>query len=126
LLRLANPLVRAILRSRAHGLLSRRLLLLSYHGHRSGRLYEIPLRYVETADGRLVTIAVDADKKLWWRSFHAPSPALVLLRRDRLVVWGAVAEDTNRANVLARYVAGRARVERASEGAAVVVFTPEG
>lgn len=125
LLRIANPLVGAILRSRAHALLSRRLLLLSYHGHRSGRVFEIPLRYVEIEDGCLVTVAVDAEAKLWWRSFRTVSPALVLLRGDRLAVSGVVANDMPRANMLARYSAGRPRIERLTEGAAVVVFTPE-
>ena len=126
LLRLANPLVRAILRSRAHALLSHRLLLLSYHGLRSGRLYEIPLRYARTEDGRLLTVAVDAEAKLWWRSFRAPSPAVVLIRGERLAVSGAVANDMDRVSMLARYADGRSRIERVTDGAAVVVFTPEG
>lgn len=106
-------------------MLSRRLLLLSYHAHRSGRLYEIPLRYVESEDGCLVTVAVDAEAKLWWRSFRGPSPALLLLRGERLAVSGVVASDVSRVNMLARYAAGRPRIERLTEGAAVVVFTPE-
>jgi len=113
-----------VLRSRSHALLSGRLLLLSYRGHRSGRHYEIPLRYAETEDGCLVTVAVDAEAKLWWRSFRAPSPALVLLRGEGLAVSGAVADGVLRANMLARYAVGRPRVERLTEGAAVVLFTP--
>ena len=43
---------RAILRSPAHGVLSRSLAVLEYEGRRSGRTFAIPLRYAETAGGR--------------------------------------------------------------------------
>ncbi len=67
LLRFANPLVRALLSSPAHPLLGRRLVVLTYHGHRSGRAFSIPLRYAELHDGGLVALAVDHERKLWWR-----------------------------------------------------------
>ena len=73
-LRLANPLVRVVLRSPVHRVLSGRLLVLSYRGHRSGRTFRIPLRYAETADGAFVAVAVRPDRKLWWRSFRAGTP----------------------------------------------------
>ena len=65
LLRLANPVVRGVLDSPAHRLLSGRLLVLEYRGRRSGRTFRIPLRYAETRDGSLVAIAVEPDRKHW-------------------------------------------------------------
>ena len=50
LLRLANPLVGRLLESRAHGLLSGALVVLTYRGRRSGREFRIPLQYAELAD----------------------------------------------------------------------------
>jgi len=44
LLRL-NPLMRALLRSPLHGLLSGMLMLLSYTGRKSGKVYTIPIGY---------------------------------------------------------------------------------
>jgi deazaflavin-dependent oxidoreductase (nitroreductase family) len=52
LLRRMNPLIRALLRSPLHGVLSRDLLVLTYRGAKSGLRRELPLSYVEH-DGRL-------------------------------------------------------------------------
>lgn len=43
--RLVNPLVRTLLRSPLHFLLSRRLLLLQITGRRTGRVFEILVGY---------------------------------------------------------------------------------
>ncbi len=124
LLRLANPVVRLILRSPAHGLLSGRLLLLSYTGRRSGRNYEIPLRYAETGDDRLVAVALRPARKLWWRSLGEPTRVFLLVRGERRSFMGSLADGPERDEALARYVAGRDRLERLTRDAAVVVFTP--
>ena len=112
LLRLANPLVRAILRSRAHALLSRRLLLLRTTGP-SGRLYEIPLRYARPRTGA-ADRRVDAEAKLWWRSFARPRrlSSCYCVRAARRA--GAVANDRTVTSALARYVDVDAR--RARDG----------
>src|SRR5262245_46297129 len=96
LLRLANPLVRGVLGSPAHRLLSRQLLVLTYRGHRSGRSFRIPLRYVETADRAVIALAVRPERKLWWRSFVEPSAATLTVRGDRVVTTGALVEGDDR------------------------------
>ena len=80
LLRLANPVVRAVLGSPGHRLLSGGLLVLTYRGHRSGRTFRIPLRYATMPGDRVVALAVGADGKLWWRSFSEPGPATLVVR----------------------------------------------
>ena len=124
LLRLANPVVRLILRSPAHRLLSGRLLLLSYTGRRSGRNYEIPLRYAETGDDRLVAVAVRPARKLWWRSLNRPTRVFLLVRGERRSFMASLADGPERDEALARYVDGRERLGRLTRDAAVVVFTP--
>ena len=42
--RVINPLVRALLRSPAHRVMSRGVLLLTYTGRRSGRRYALPVQ----------------------------------------------------------------------------------
>jgi hypothetical protein len=65
--RAVNPLVRWLLRSRLHWLVSRRLTLISYTGRRSGRRYTIPVGY--RIAGLQVTITVGSpDRKVWCRS----------------------------------------------------------
>jgi F420H(2)-dependent quinone reductase len=105
LLRLGNPLVRAILRSPAHGLLSGRLILLEYRGRRTGRTFAIPLRYADAGDAGIVALAVEPRRKQWWRSFVAPRPAVVVHRGTRQEVVGTVAEGRVRDEARRAYVA---------------------
>jgi len=113
--------VRGVLSSPAHRLLSGRLLVLEYHGHRSGRSFGIPLRYAEETDRRLVAIAVRPKQKLWWRSFVTPAPATLTLRGRRVEAVGALAELDA---ALDAYVARYPRSAALASDAAVVVFTP--
>lgn len=67
---LANPIVRALLRSRAHRLLSNSLLLLEYTGRRTRNRYALPVGYVRSdVDGDLIVVAGQHDTKTWWRNF---------------------------------------------------------
>ena len=123
-LRLANPVVRLVLGSRAHGLLSGRLLVLSYRGRRTGPEHRIPLRYAETEDGRLVALAVRPRRKQWWRSFAPAGAAAVTLRGAVLEGRGALVEGSAREDALAAYLARYPRSARLVRDASVVVFTP--
>lgn len=125
LLRLANPFVRALLRSRMHGLWSGRLLLLRYRGRRSGRTFEIPLRYARTANGELVLLAVDARRKLWWRSFAlAETPATALVRGERLPVTARLVRGDERESALDAYVRRYPYARPFTRGAEVVLLAP--
>jgi len=124
--RLGNPVVRAILRSRLHPALSARLLVLSYRGHRSGRAFDIPLRYAETAERHLVVLAVGPEQKLWWRSFAVATDASVTLRGRARAVVGALADGPTRADALGAYLARYPRSAGLVRDAAVVVLVPTG
>ena len=121
-LRLANPLVRIVLESRAHRLLSGRLVLLAYRGRRSGREFRIPLRYAETDAGAVVAIAVRADRKQWWRAFRAAGPATLTLRGARVAALGLVAEGDERDTALRAYLDRYPGSTRLASDTAVVVF----
>jgi hypothetical protein len=122
LLRLGNPVVRGILRSPAHGLLSGRLIVLEYQGHRTGRTFAIPLRYAQAPDGRLVALAVEPGRKQWWRSFAEPRPAVALHRGQRHDVVGTLAEGVTRDEAREAYVARYPRSAGLVNDAAFVVF----
>ena len=124
LLRLANPLVRVVLESRAHPLLSGRLVLLAYRGRKSGREFRIPLRYARTDAGALVAVAVRPERKQWWRTFSAGEQAILTLRGDRVGVRGGVVEGAERDAALRAYLGRYPRSRRIAERAAVVVFEP--
>lgn len=81
--RTVNPLVRALLRSPAHGLLSGRVALISVTGRRSGRTLTFPVQY--RRQDRHVTITVGAPaRKRWWRNLRDEAPVELLLRGRRL------------------------------------------
>lgn len=69
--RTGNPLLRLLLRSPLHSLLSGRLALITVTGRRSGREYTIPVAYEQ--DGHRVTINVGwPERKRWWRNLRDP------------------------------------------------------
>ena len=74
-----NRLVRAVLRSPAHRLLSGMAIELSYTGRRTGRQYSVPLQYARDAD-RVVVVPQGAESKTWWRNFLTPQPVRVRLK----------------------------------------------
>ena len=76
--RVVNPVVRAVLRSPAHGLLSGHLALLTVTGRRSGRTFTFPVGYHR--DGDRVTIGVDwPERKRWWRNLSDAAPVEIWL-----------------------------------------------
>jgi hypothetical protein len=118
--------VRAVLRSPAHGLLSGRLAVLSYVGHRSGSAFRIPVRYAETRDRTFVAVAVRPDRKRWWRSFATPREAALLVRRRDLRVVGRLAVGESRERAAAAYLSRYPRSEGLLRDAAVVLFERAG
>lgn len=113
LLRLANPVVRGILASPVHPLLSRTLVVLEYRGHRSGRPFRIPLRYATTPGDRIVALAVRAHGKLWWQSFSQPARATLLVRGAERAVSGRLLQGEERRAALRAYLVRFPRAAKA-------------
>jgi hypothetical protein len=121
-LRVANPVVRAVLASPAHRILSGRLLVLAYDGHRSGRTFRIPLRYAEMGDRWVVAVAVHPERKLWWRSFREPADATLIVHGRAMDVRGALTAGQVRDEARAAYVARYPRSCPLVLDAAIVAF----
>ena len=88
--RVINPLVRALLRSPAHRVMSRGVLLLTSTGRRSGRRYTLPVQYAY-ADQSLILWPAHYDRKRWWRNLQPPA---------RVQLWVAGRELHGTAQVL--------------------------
>jgi len=82
LLHAPNALVRGVLRSPAHRLLSGRVLLLTYTGRRTGEQHTIPVQYVRDGEALVVTVG-RPERKLWWRSLRGPGTRVTLLLAGR-------------------------------------------
>jgi hypothetical protein len=81
--RVVNPLVRALLRSPAHRVMSRGVLLLTYTGRRSGRRYTLPVQYARADHGLILwpahprPQAVVAQLRVAGRELHGTAQVLV-------------------------------------------------
>jgi hypothetical protein len=90
--RVVNPVMRGVLRSPAHGLLSSRLALLTVTGRRSGRTFTFPVGYRK--DGDRVTIGVASpERKRWWRNLVDAAPVEIWLAGVRRAGTGQVRGD---------------------------------
>src|SRR5688572_17870366 len=64
-LRSINPFVAAILRSPLHGLLSRRVLLLTFIGRTTGKVFTIPVGYMRERDTFTIVCS-----HAWWKNLR--------------------------------------------------------
>jgi deazaflavin-dependent oxidoreductase (nitroreductase family) len=84
-----NPLVRLILRSPLHKLMSNTLLVITYCGRKTGREYSLPVQYVQA--GNIIYIVPGMpDKKTWWRNLKEAAPVRLTVRGQSLTGTGVV------------------------------------
>lgn len=77
-----NPVMRALLRSRAHGLLSDSVMLITFTGRKSGKSFTTPVRYL--FDGDKVQCFTTADTQ-WWRNLRGGADVTLRIRgKERL------------------------------------------
>lgn len=82
--RAVNPVVRAVLSSPVHPLLSRNLALITVTGRRSGRRHTFPVGYRQ--DGNRVLISVGwPERKHWWRNLKDPGRVEMRIKGTRRV-----------------------------------------
>lgn len=94
--RVVNPLMKLLLRSPLHGLVSDSLMLITFTGRRSGREYTTPVGYHRVDDGLVVFTHSD-----WWKNLRGGAEVRLLLRGERRV---ALAEPVEDPEVVADYV----------------------
>ena len=73
--RALNKVPAALLRSPFHGLMSKRFLLLSFNGRKSGKRYTVPVAYAR--DGDAFSMTTDSP---WWKNLRGESGAGVPVR----------------------------------------------
>ena len=95
--RTANPVVRALLSSPLHPLLSRNLALITITGRRSGRRYTFPVGYHQDGDRVLINVG-SPERKHWWRNLTDPGQVELRIR-GRSRTGQAVARSDERKGV---------------------------
>ena len=84
-----NPFVRAMLRSPFHGIFSRKLMLITVRGRKTGRPRTFPVGYVEEGDVLFVLVG-DFETKTWWRNVAGGVPMQLILRGRTVEATGDV------------------------------------
>jgi hypothetical protein len=72
-----NPVMRFLLRSPAHGLLSDSLMLITFTGRKSGKQFTTPVRYMQTGD---TVRCFTAAENQWWRNLRSGSRVSLLIK----------------------------------------------
>lgn len=66
-----NPIVRFLLRSPAHGLLSKSVMLITVTGRKTGKRYAIPVRYLRNEGGIWAFTSLETK---WWKNLIGGAP----------------------------------------------------
>ena len=74
---LINSLVTTVLRSPWHGMMSPRLLLLTFTGRKSGKEYTTPMRYAREGETLRLKVPIQYS---WWKNLRERPAVRVLLR----------------------------------------------
>lgn len=72
-----NLIIKLLLRSPLHFIVSSAVLLLKYKGHKSGRYFTVPVSYSRDEKDLLV---ISQCKRSWWRSLVGGAPVEVRLQ----------------------------------------------
>lgn len=100
-----NALVVRILRSPLHPLLGKNLLLVSYKGRTSGKIYTVPVNGVWLDENNPCMITVTSRRnRTWWRNLRNNAGLKVYLSNKEYQAHAEVIEDDKRvAEVFTRY-----------------------
>jgi deazaflavin-dependent oxidoreductase (nitroreductase family) len=72
-----NSIIKPLLRSPLHGIMSTSTMLITYTGRKSGKTYSTPVNYVRDGNDLLV---VSYRHRTWWRNLRGGAPVTVLLQ----------------------------------------------
>ncbi len=105
-----NPIMRALLRSPLHFLVSGGLMLLGYTGRRSGKAYTTPVNYLELKDGLYI---LSTRERVWWRNLRGGAQVRLRLRGKETTARAQSIEDPEQvAAGLGRMLAKTPRLAR--------------
>ena len=85
-----NPLLKAVLRSPLHSLVSDMLLTLAYRGRKSGEVYTTPVGYERRGDTLHLTSSYNS---IWWTNLRGGQPVYLRLQGEKRRGVAGVVED---------------------------------
>jgi deazaflavin-dependent oxidoreductase (nitroreductase family) len=90
LVKIYTPLIKMILRSPLHGLMSQNTMLISFRGRKSGKIYTTPVGYVQ--EGNCI-IFFEQSHSTWWKNLRGGAPVIVRVRGRNLKAIGEAIQD---------------------------------
>ena len=91
LFKILNPVMKAILRSPFHSLVSRSIMIITFTGRKTGKEYSAPVSYIR--EDQLVTCFTHAK---WWLNFENRTEVKVRIQGTDLEGYGiAIPDDVN-------------------------------
>ncbi|HKY52801.1 MAG TPA: nitroreductase/quinone reductase family protein [Anaerolineales bacterium] len=88
--KIGNDLMKAILRSPLHSLISQNTLLITVTGLKTGQEYAVPVNYVRDGD---TLYMISKRCRTWWRNLRGGKPARIWLRGQEIKGTGIVEEE---------------------------------
>jgi len=85
-----NPIMKWMLRSPLHGLISKNVMLVTFAGRKSGKEYSVPVNYVRDGDQYLT---VSYRQRNWWRNLRGGVPVTIRIQGRELNAVADVAEE---------------------------------
>jgi len=86
--KIVNPVIKAILRSPLHPLLSKMLMTLTFTGRKTGKQYTIPVGYQREGE-RLIVFSHHP----WWKNLRGGAPVTVRLQGEERPGWAEPVTD---------------------------------
>lgn len=74
-----NQAMKLVLRSPLHGMVSKTVLLITFTGRKSGKIYSTPVSYSQTGDQ--VSIFTHA---AWWKNLRSNTPVTLRIQGRRI------------------------------------------
>ena len=84
-----NPIMKALLRSRLHSLMSGSLMLITYTGCKTGKQYTIPIGYFEWEEDELMSFS----SARWWTNIRDGRLVTLLIKGKRVEAVPNVIEE---------------------------------
>lgn len=90
LVKLQNPMMKWLLRSRLHGFVSGIYLLLTFTGRKSGKVYHVPVQYGR--DGQTLYI-ITSEGYTWWKNLRGGADVSVRVRGKAYQAYAEISQD---------------------------------
>jgi deazaflavin-dependent oxidoreductase (nitroreductase family) len=123
-MKLVNPFMRWLLHSPFHHLISKRYMLVTVKGRKSGHLYTTPVEY--GVDGESIVV-VSSQYHTWWKNLRDGATCRVLKQGQALTGTTKIADDTQAIAVAFRIIYPKMtpdQITRLTPGRVAIWITP--